>query len=66
MDILRFSCPVDKGFGGPLASLKNEILIECRNFHAWKAGILTERDGQRPWDEEKIDEQGKKYLYCAN
>lgn len=57
--MLCFSCPVDKGFGGPLACLKNQILNECRDFLAWRAGILTEFDGQRPWDEEKIDEQGK-------
>ena len=60
--MLCFSCPVDKGLGGPLACLKKKILNECRDFHAWRAGILTEDDGKRPWNEENIDEQGKPYF----
>lgn len=62
--ICCFSCPVDKGFGGPLTCLKNKILKECREFHAWKTDMLTARNGKKLLGGNKVDEQGtdKPYL----
>ena len=53
-----FSCRVDKGFGGPLTCLKNKILKECREFHAWRTDMLTELNGEKPLNEDKVDEKG--------
>lgn len=61
-----FSCPVDRGFGGPLTCLKNKILKECREFHAWRTDMLTERNGEKLLSEDKIDEQGTDRPYLLS
>lgn len=42
-----------------LTCLKNKILKECGEFDAWRTDTLTERSGEKPLNEVKIDDQGK-------
>lgn len=66
IQICYFSCPADKGFGGPLTCLKYKILKECGEFHAWRTDMMTERSQEKLLSEDKNDEQGKDRPYVLS
>ena len=52
------SCSIEKGLGGSLVDLKNEIRSECNEFNTWRFKTLAER-GRDGTNEVSFNKEGK-------
>ena len=52
------SCPIEKGLGGSLVDLRNEIRRECNEFNTWRLKTLAKR-GRDGTHEVSFNKEGK-------